>query len=176
MTAEIACPFISLLRRASTHVCLIIQQLFINTPHPNSGWINGSDFGPRCVPVYASLLIPSRGSVLFFLTTQDERVLVGELDRRRPLRGKQRDSVRQVTHTGELHVACRHQERRHHVLNMPCADICRPTHTENTHMHTHSTPLFPIWGKNTALTEITRVSTVIFKGSHSSSRCAPGFE
>lgn len=69
MTAEIACPFISLVRRASMHVCLIIQQLFINAP-PNSGWINGSDFGPRCVPVYARLLMSSLGSVLFFNETR----------------------------------------------------------------------------------------------------------
>lgn len=65
MTAEKACPIISLMRHASMHVRLLMQQLFINPPpHPHSGWINGSDFGPRCVPVYACLLMSSVGSVL----------------------------------------------------------------------------------------------------------------
>lgn len=84
MTAERACPFISAIRHVSMHVRLIMQQLFVNhpplpTPHLHSGWINGSDFGPRCVPVYACLLMSS-GSVL-----------VSELGPRQPL--LQREAV-----------------------------------------------------------------------------------
>lgn len=132
MTAEKACLFISAIRHASMHVRLIMQQLFVNhppsPPHPHSGWINGSDFGPRCVPVYACLLMSS-GSVL-----------VSELGPRQPLLQREaagekneRTVKAQPRDHSDMDASCGRKTSgaAHHVLNILHADLCCQIYTHS---------------------------------------------